>query len=240
MGITLITKKSLQWYTNSNSASTKKPTANYKDTNQYGQATASQKAWVISSFKVRRHTSNSEEHPVPNHPTWTSGRTRSQLMTPGNNFLIFLLKGNKMQLHGRAKWMPHISSEWEFSLQKRLHNLVSYFHDVGTGKNKSSTARWTHRKGWKRTMTNSTLTTDRWQHCPAALLQTGAGWTRQLGVTPTAPQMKSCIWERSNKLNTSVAIHISFASKKDSWNIAARSRTLLVYTAHLRETPKEL
>lgn len=126
----------------------------------------------MGSFKVGRHTSNSEEHPVPNYPTWTSGRTRSQVVTPRNDFLILILKGNKMQLSGTAKGMHTInlqfSTEQEFSLQDRPHNLVSHFHVLGTGNSKRCTVIRNHRKGWKRMM-SSMHTTDRRKHCPAAL-----------------------------------------------------------------------
>lgn len=125
---------------------------------------------LMGSSKVGRHTSNSEEHPVPNYPTWTSGRTCSQVVTPWNNFLILILKGNKMQLSGTAKGMHIInaqfSSEQEFSLQNRLHNLVSHFHLLGTGNSKRSTVIHNHRK---RRMMSSTHTTDRRKYCPAAL-----------------------------------------------------------------------
>lgn len=127
----------------------------------------------MGSFKVGGHTSNSEEHPVPNYPTWTSERTRSQVVTPGNNFLILIPKGNKMQLSGTAKGIhtinPQFSSEQELSLQNRLHNPVSHFHVLGTGNSKWSTVIRNHRKGWKRRMMSSTHTTDRRKHCPAAL-----------------------------------------------------------------------
>lgn len=153
----------------------------------------------MGSFKVGRHTSNSEEHPVPNYPTWTSGRTRSQVVTPGNNFLILILKGNKMQLSGPAKGIhiinPQFLSEREFSLQNRLHNLVSHFHVLGTGNSKRSTVIHNHRKGWKRRMTRSTHTTDRRKHCPAALPWDWSCMNQPTGVTPTPVQIENCIWE---------------------------------------------
>lgn len=159
----------------------------------------------MGSFKVGRHTSNSEEHPVPNYPTWTSGRTRSQVVTPGNNFLILILKGNKMQLSGTAKGMhitdPQFSSEQEFSFQNRLHNLVSHFHVLGTRKSKKSTVIRKHRKGWKRRMTSSMHSTDWRKHCPAAL-----PWDCSCMNQPTGGNtntMENCMWEAKQMENLS-------------------------------------
>lgn len=196
----------------------------------------------MGSFKVGRHTSNSEEHPVPNYPTWTSGRTRSQVVTPGNNFLILILKGNKMQLSGTAKGMhitdPQFSSEQEFSFQNRLHNLVSHFHVLGTRKSKKSTVIRKHRKGWKRRMTRAACTPQTegntaQLHSP----ETAAAWISPLGVTPT-PWRTVC--ERPNKWRISVATNSSFATEKDSWTFAAKARTLFVYSVGWKETPKTL
>lgn len=153
----------------------------------------------MGSFKVGRHTSNSVEHPVPNYPTWTSGRTRSQVVTPGNNFLILILKGNKMQLSGTAKGMhiinPQVSSQQEFSLQNRLHNLVSHFHALGTENTKRSTVMRNHKKGcrggWRVARTPQTEGNPAQLHSP----ETGAAWISPLGVTPTPVQMESCMWD---------------------------------------------
>lgn len=153
----------------------------------------------MGSFKVGRHTSNSEEHPVPNYPTWTSGRTLSQVVTPRNNFLILILKGNKMQLSGTAKGMHitncQVSSEQEFSLQNRLHNLVSHFHVLGTENSKGSTVICNHRKGWRGrwwvARTPHTEGNTAQQRSP----ETGAAWISPLRVTPTPVQMESCMWD---------------------------------------------
>lgn len=166
--------KLLQWYASCKftEPSVKAPTVNYKNTNQYGPATASQQAWVMGSFKVGRHTSNSGTSctKLSNLNFWEDtqpgGDTQKQLPDPN-------LKGNKTQLSGTAKGMyiinPQFSSEQEFSLQNRLHNLVSHFHVLGTGNSKRSTVIRNHRKGWKVMMTSSTHATDRRKHYPAAL-----------------------------------------------------------------------
>lgn len=159
----------------------------------------------MGSLKVGRHTFSSEEHPVPNYPTWTSGRTRSRVVTPRNNFLILILKGNKMQLSGTAKGIhiinPQFLSEQEFSLQNRLHNLVSHFHVSGTGNSKSTVIR-DHRKGWKRRMTSGMHSTDRRKHCPAALPWDWSCMNRPTGGnTNTSSNGELCVRDQTNGIS---------------------------------------